>query len=305
MNNLLQKTEDVLRLKNYSPKTIQSYVRCLRAYFIYLEKMSEDIEKVNGNLKKRDWYLEKMGDLEKISGDPEQNRAEFDPALLKQFLLLKKSQGLSGQTLNIYLQAIKFFYHQVEQSEVQIKFPISKRPRRLPVVLSRREIAEILKVTINIKHHLILALGYGAGLRVSEVVNLHVKDLDLDELLINVRAGKGNKDRLSLFPKSVKPTMSGWLSLKNPNDLVFPSNRGGKLSTRTAQAVLKQAVVKAQIKKDATFHSLRHSFATHLLEDGVDIRYVQVLLGHQNIRTTQNYTKVTNLGLKNIKSPLQ
>lgn len=277
MNTLLQKTEIELRLRNYSPKTIQSYVRCLRAYFIYLEKMS-------GN-----------------SGMLSRN---FDHGLLRQFLLLKKSQGLSGQTLNIYLQAIKFFYQQVEQSEVQIKFPISKRPRRLPVVLSRREIAEILKVITNIKHHLILALGYGGGLRVSEVINLRVKDLDLDELMITVRGGKGNKDRVSLFPESIKNTMLGWISLKEPNDLVFPSNRGGKLSTRTVQAVIKQALSKAGIKKDASFHSLRHSFATHLLEDGVDIRYVQVLLGHQNIRTTQNYTKVTNPGLKNIKSPL-
>ena len=155
----------------------------------------------------------------------------------------------------------------------------------------------------NEKHRLFLALAYGAGLRISEVVTLKVKDFDLKNLIIHVKQAKGKKDRITIFPDKLKNKISFLIKEKTKNDYLFISERGGKLTTRTLQKVFENGLNKARIKKDASFHSLRHSFATHLLENGTDVRYVQELLGHANIRTTQIYTKVTNPVLKNIKSP--
>jgi len=128
--------------------------------------------------------------------------------------------------------------------------------------------------------------------------------LDFEELTVHVKLAKGQKDRISVIPKVLVSDLKNLVAGKSKNDLVFASERGGKLTTRTAQKVFENALRNSKIKKDATFHSLRHSFATHLLESGTDVRYVQELLGHQNIRTTQIYTHVTNPKLKNIKSPL-
>lgn len=162
----------------------------------------------------------------------------------------------------------------------------------------------ILQAPKNSKHRLLLALAYGAGLRVSEVVDLRVGDLDLPALMIHIKQGKGQKDRISVVPDTLVNDLRNLIAGKGAREYVFASERGGKLTTRTAQKVFETALHLSEIKKDATFHSLRHSFATHLLENGVDIRYVQELLGHQNIRTTQQYTHVTNPKLRNIKSPL-
>ena len=161
-----------------------------------------------------------------------------------------------------------------------------------------------MKQIENPKHKLIIALSYTAGLRVSEAVNLKVKDINLDELTIHIKNAKGKKDRLTIFSEKIKLPLQKLIVLKDKNDYVFESERGGKLSERTAQIIFEKALFKSGIKKEASFHSLRHSFATHLLENGTDVRYVQELLGHANIRTTQIYTHITNPSIKNIKSPL-
>ncbi len=135
------------------------------------------------------------------------------------------------------------------------------------------------------------------------MVNLKVKDININELTIHLKQAKGKRDRITVFPNKVVKLLNIILSEKDKNDFVFESNRGGRLHTRTIQKIFEKTINFVKIKKDATFHSLRHSFATHLLENGTDIRYVQELLGHANIRTTQLYTKVTNPILKNIKSP--
>ncbi len=149
-----------------------------------------------------------------------------------------------------------------------------------------------------------MSLSYGAGLRVSEVVALKVQDMDLAELTIHIKQAKGQKDRISVVPESISDELKNLFVEKANNDFVFVSERGGKLTTRTTQKVFENALRNSGVKKHATFHSLRHSFDTHLLENGTDVRYVQELLGHANIRTTQIYTQVTNPKLKNIKSPL-
>ena len=157
---------------------------------------------------------------------------------------------------------------------------------------------------MNVKHKLILATMYSSGLRVSEVIDLKVCDLDLESKLLTVRQSKGKKDRTTVVSDKVADVLKKYLVNKDGKSLVFESDLGGKLTTRTVQVIFHEAMKKTGIKKDATCHSLRHSFATHLLESGTDIRYIQELLGHNSLQTTQIYTKVTNYGLKNIKSPL-
>jgi len=149
-----------------------------------------------------------------------------------------------------------------------------------------------------------MALAYGAGLRVSEVINLAVKDVDVKELTVIITEGKGGKERISILPEKLKDDLINIMTGKTGNQYLFESERGGKLSSRTAQTVFARSLKLAGIKKQATFHSLRHSFATHLLENGVDVRYIQKLLGHASITTTALYTKVTNPQLLNIVSPL-
>lgn len=270
MDAYLKKTEEELRLRNYSPKTIKSYLACIGDY---LHTKRAGIEVVDVNF-------------------------------IKNFLLAKKDKGLSSQTINQYLHAIKFFYHEVIRSHQPVDIKFAKTSNKLPVVLSREEIGIITNQIQNTKHKLMVSLAYASGLRVSEITSLKVKDINLGELTIHLKDAKGNRDRITVFPEKLKNDIAGFLAVKNGGDFVFASERGGKLTERTAQVVFEKALKSSGIQKDATFHSLRHSFATHLLENGVDVRYVQELLGHQNIRTTQLYTKVTNPMLKKIKSPL-
>lgn len=270
MDVYLQKLEDKLRLRKYSPKTVKSYVACVAEYL---------------QAKQKDFNL-------------------IDVDFIKKYLLSKVDKGFSSQTTNQHLQAINFFCWNVLKYQGKIDIRFAKTPSKLPIVLSRDEIQSILLEINNEKHNLMIALAYAGGLRVSEIINLKVKDINLAELTIHIKGAKGNKDRITILPEKLVKNIEKLISNKNSDEYVFASERGGKLTERTAQKVFAQALKKAGIKKEATFHSLRHSFATHLLENGVDVRYVQELLGHANIRTTQIYTKVTNPMLKNIKSPL-
>ena len=270
MENCLIQTKNELRLRNYSPKTIKSYLNCPKDYFNFLKT----------------------------------NFEKLDEEKIKEFLLRKQDKNYAPQTVNLYLNAIKFFYREVLKTPQKINLKFAKRSKKLPIVLSREEIKNIIGIIKNPKHKLIISLAYGAGLRISEVVNLKAKDVNLEELTIHLKNTKGEKDRITIFSKKIKNDLQNLIAGKNSNDYLFESERGGKLTERTAQKVFENALRRAGIKKDPTFHSLRHSFGTHLLENGVDVRYVQELLGHQNIRTTQIYTQVTNPKLKNIKSPL-
>ena len=223
---------------------------------------------------------------------------------LMMFLDKKAREGKSSYTLNQYHSAYKLYTIKVLNKSWSGRFPYAKRHKKIPVVLSREEIARILAAEKNKKHRLMLALAYGAGLRVSEVVNLKVQDIELYALTLWVRQAKGKKDRLTIVPSKLVRQIEFEMDEKDKQDYLFESARGGKLTTRTAQAVFETAIKKAQINKNATFHSLRHSFATHLLENCVNIRYIQELLGHSSISTTQIYTKVANPALQNIRSPL-
>ncbi len=266
----LKRAEEEMRLRGFSRRTMGTYLHALRQYFTFRQ-----------------------------TDDP-----SLDQESIRQFLLQREQDGNSAQTRNVLLHAIKYFYKDVLRVRQAIDLRPAKEASTLPVVLSHDEILRLLAVTKNGKHRLMIALAYGAGLRVSEVITLRVGDLDLAGLQIHLKAAKGNKDRVTVFPESIRTDIQNLIAGRSSGDAVFESERGGILSVRTAQAVFAHALQKAGIAKAATFHSLRHSFATHLLENGTDVRYVQALLGHANIRTTQRYTHVTNPALRKIKSPL-
>lgn len=259
-----------LKIRNYSSKTIKSYTSGIQKYFRFKKN----------------------------------NFQQLDIHNIQNFLLSCSDKGLSAKTRDLYLNSIKFYYHNVIKTSKKVDIKSAKQNKSLPVILNRKEITELSEVINNPKHKLIILLAYGAGLRVSEVVNLKVKDVDIDNLTLHIKKAKGKRDRITIIPEKIKDDLKLIINSRDQNEYVFTSERGGNLTTRTAQKIFTNALKKAGIKKETTFHSLRHSFATHLLENGVDIRYVQELLGHQNIRTTQRYTQVTNPKLKNIKSPL-
>lgn len=266
----LAKTDALLRLRNYSHRTRDAYLGCLRAYL----KKSKAISQ------------------------------HCDSQDIHNFLLGLFDGGSAAQTVTLHFHAIRFYYYDVLGESIHIPWKTPKRPQRLPVILSRDEIESLLNMVKNKKHYLLLALTYGAGLRISEAINLRIGDVSIDELLIIIRQAKGAKDRRTVLPEKLTADIRSFVAGRNHDEYFFESNRGGKLHERSAQKVFENALSSAGIKKQATFHSLRHSFATHLLENGVDVRYVQELLGHANIRTTQIYTHLTNPALKNIKSPL-
>ncbi|MFW5885363.1 MAG: tyrosine-type recombinase/integrase [Patescibacteria group bacterium] len=270
MKEYLEQTENLLKLRNYSQKTRKAYLYYISQYLNYAREKG---------LKNKDEAVEK-------------------------FLLHRVENKSSPQTFNLALNSIKFFYKEILKDGGNIDLKFAKRSQKLPVVLTKSEVEKILSEIDSQKYCIAVALAYGSGLRVSEVKNLRVADVNLNESTVHVKGAKRLKDRITVFPDKLKSDIEGLTKRKNGKEFLFDSSRGGKLSARSFQLVFSKALKKSGIKKEATFHSLRHSFATHLLENGTDVRYVQELLGHQNIRTTQIYTKVTNPKLKNIKSPL-
>lgn len=270
MANLLEIIHKEMSIRNYSRRTIDAYSRVI-------------------------------ADLYKTTKITPRDIGESD---IKEYLYQKQRAGLSSQSIALMANAINFLFTQVYKRRDYQKLRQPKQSKKLPTILSKAEIERMLDTIQNAKHRLLVALAYAAGLRVSEAVAVRVKDVHCDEMTLLVRQGKGKKDRLTVLSPRLIAALKNMMGEKTADQYVFESERGGKLHSRTAQLIFLRALKKACINAPATFHSLRHSFATHLLENGVDVRYVQELLGHANIRTTQIYTHVTNPSIKNIKSPL-
>ncbi len=224
---------------------------------------------------------------------------------IKDYLGSKLSDdSLSNATIALIKAAFKFFYTEILGKNIsQIKTP--KRSQKLPIVLSRTEIKNLIEKTENIKHRLIIELLYSTGLRLSECINLKYSDLDLNDGIGWVRLGKGSKDRIFIISEVFKKDLLDYKE-KNGSDgkgYIFLVN-GKKMTYRGIQHAIKVSALRAGIEKSVHVHTLRHSFATHLLENGVDIRKIQKLLGHSNLQTTQIYTQVSSEEIKKIKSPL-
>jgi integrase/recombinase XerD len=222
------------------------------------------------------------------------------------YLSFMTEKGLSPSTLNMMVNALQFYYRAVLKREwFEIKLPRPRKEHHLPTVLTLEECARIFSNIDNPKHRLLLLMGYGAGLRRSEIVSLKWADILFDEYKIHIKQSKGNKDRMVMLPVSIIQYLQQYRALQRNDEWVFPGQyKGEAISAATVQSVMRSAVEKAGLEKKATVHTLRHSFATHLLEGGTDIRYIQQLLGHSSIKTTMVYTHINPTATKEIASPL-
>lgn len=269
---VLEKTEEKLRLKGYSPKTVEVYLGHMRRFTVFIEKRLSNIE---------------LDDV-------------------KKYVLFLLDKDLSHAFVNQAISALKFMAREIlEKHNIIISLPRPKKEKKLPNVLSEEEVVNILHALDNQKHKTILYITYSAGLRVGEIVRLKVSDVDSDRMLIHVRQGKGKKDRYTVLSKVALKQLRKYYSLYDPKNWIFPGrDPKSHLTERTVQRVFKNACRKGKIRKKVSVHSLRHSFATHLLERGTDLRYIQELLGHKSSKTTQVYTHVSNKSIKRIESPL-
>lgn len=268
----LKKLERELKLRAYTPRTVNAYKLYVSLYkeFVKENSMEENIDSV------------------------------------KEFLAyLISDKNYKATSIAMVKAALIFYFENVKNTEIPSKqLATPKKSKKLPVVLSREEIRKLFNAADNEKKKLILMILYATGLRVSELINLKVKDIDFDEGVIKVVSGKGKKDRIVTISKRLLNRVKNYVKTKSPNDYVFVSKYGDKLSSRYIQYLVKDLAIAANITKEVTPHVLRHSYATHLLEAGTNIRIIQELLGHANLQTTQIYTKVSLEEIKKVKSPL-
>lgn len=219
----------------------------------------------------------------------------------REYLLNLINTNHADETIRNAGFAIKF-YLKTMNSKDNINIPNLKREKKLPVVLSKKEIKDMILATTNLIHRLVIQMAYGTGMRVSELINLKWQDIDFQRNIIHIKRAKGKKDRIVMLSPKIKKALNS-LNIKKEG-YVFLSNRKKKYTIRTIEKIVENTRIKAGIKKKVSPHTLRHSFATHLLENGTDIRYIKELLGHSDISTTLIYTKVSKKNITNIKSPL-
>jgi integrase/recombinase XerD len=258
--------------RRFSPMTTKTYLYCVNKFLVWCGKDLSKVSKKDVRL-----FLEELND-----------------------------RGLSGNTMNTYHMAIKFLFEQVMRRGMSVDIKYSKMPERLPVVLSKGEVKKLFSSVGNDKHKLMVMLMYGAGLRVSELVNLRVGDLEMDRGFGYVRSGKGNKDRMFIVPEKLKESLKDLIleSELKSDSYLFCSNRDSKYSARTLQTIVRKVSRKAKISKRVSCHTLRHSFATHLIEDGYNVGSVQSLLGHKSPETTMIYVHTATKNMINVKSPI-
>ncbi len=221
-------------------------------------------------------------------------RSELTP---REFLL-KYYSDKSKSTIRQAYFALKFFYRNVLHERFHEDIPLAKKKEKLPVVLSRDEVKRMIYGTHNIKHRLVLMFLYYAGMRLNEVRNIRWEDVEFEREIIHIKVAKGDKERVVFLHPNLKNTLE--IYGRKSKGYVFMSQRGKKYSPKSIQLIVKNAARRAKINKNVTPHTLRHSFATHLLEGGADIRYIQQLLGHKHLKTTQIYTHVANKDIKKL-----
>jgi integrase/recombinase XerD len=262
----LEKLKDRCVLRGYSRQTIKAYSYNVGRFLDFIDK----------------------------------SRLNLSQESVRSYLL---SQDTAVNTSRLRHASISFFFREILNREFSLdEVPIKKKEKTLPRVVSKEKIKEMIDSTENLKHRLIIKLLYSSGLRLQELVNLKRRDIDFERGLINVRLGKGGKDRMTLISENLKMDLLKYYSIYSFQTGYVFEGRLGKYTKKSVQKVLDNAGTKAGIK--VTPHMLRHSFATHLLEAGTDIRHIQKLLGHSDLSTTQIYTHVSNNDLKNITSPL-
>ena len=268
---MLEKLETELKLRGFSDKTIRSYMAHNRSFLNYIKKKPKEITQEDIKI-----YLAYV-----------MSERNYKPA-----------------STNLAISALRFFYEEILGKNIFKKIKPPKIEKKIPDALAMEEVGKLIDSIKNEKHNLLVELMYASGLRVSEAVSIKIDDLNLEEGLGTIREGKGRKDRHIIISQSLLPKIKNYLEKRGiDSGYLFPG-REGHISTRMAQKIVTDAAKAAGIKKRVYCHILRSSFATHLLENNVDIRKIQVLLGHSSISTTERYTKVSTKQLKEIKSPL-
>ncbi len=265
--------EEKLMLKRYSYSTVKSYKSHLAVFFRAYPKLEP--EEIN------------------------------DEHIKKHLLNLIRKKRISESTQNQIINALKFYLEQIlKREKTYIEIPRPKKPKKLPNVLSEEEVKRLLMAVGNLKHKCILMLIYSAGLRIGELVNIQIQDIDKERKTLFVKGGKGKKDRYTLLSERVLVYLRDYYKQYKPSLWLFEGQDGGQYSRSSIQKVFKRAVIASRINSRPTVHTLRHSFATHLVEKGVSLNVVQQLLGHESIKTTEVYLHISDRYLKNIKSPL-
>jgi integrase/recombinase XerD len=262
-----------LKSKRYSESTIRTYSEALNSFLGYFN--SKSVSEINNN----------------------------DVIDYNNHYILKNN--LSSSYQNQIVNAIKLFFKTIENKQIEIESIQRPRPEhKLPNVLSKEEIKLILEAHSNIKHKMMLSLIYACGLRRSELLNLKPLDIDSKRGIVMIKQAKGKKDRIAPLSLKILDMLRTYYISFKPKTWLFEGQKiGEKYDERSLQSVLKQALIKVKIKKPVSLHWLRHSFATHLLESGTDLRYIQELLGHNSSRTTEIYTHVSTKNIQQIKSP--
>lgn len=224
---------------------------------------------------------------------------------IREYLENMAEKGKSGNSLNLHLNALKFCFEQLLGKRMKIGLKYSKKPIKLPYCLSKEEVKKLLACIENQRHRIMISLMYSAGLRVSELINLKVKDLNLKEKYGFVRNGKGNKDRLFIIADKLERVLIQLTAGRNKEENLFINNSGKKYSVSSLQKIVKNAAKIAKLGwKEIHCHTLRHSFATHLIENGSSLSEVQSLLGHKSPETTQVYLHTASKNMLNTKSPI-
>jgi integrase/recombinase XerD len=275
-SEILHRVRDALTVRGYSPRTRKVYLGHLRRFLVRCG-----------------------GGAPRLPEDPAREGEAY-------ILELIEGRGISRSYQNQVVSAIRFLCESVlGQPKMALRIPRPRKEQHLPAVLSPDEVARLLRKTRNPKHRALLMLLYSAGLRVGEVVRLTPPDLDVERGLVRVRQGKGGKDRYTLLARRAVEAVKLYRDAYPTGRWLFPGDRPGRhLTTRSVQRIVKNAAAAAGIEKNVTAHTLRHSFATHLLEGGTNLRVIQDLLGHQSARTTQVYTHVAQSMIESVRSPL-
>lgn len=273
MTPLRQRMIEDMRIRNYSPRTIEHYVAHVRWFAEYFDTPPDQMSL--GHIRSYQIYL-------------------------------VEERRVSWSHFNLAVCALRFFYGTtLGRKEIVPKIPYGKRPKTLPIVLSPDEVIQIFRCIQGHTYRVMLMTTYAGGLRLSEVLRLKVKDIDSSRGGMQIRQGKGRKDRYVPLSQTLLDVLRSYWKIAHPEDYLFPGQKPGHhLSGKTLHRALRQAVTTAGINKRVTLHTLRHSFATHLLESGTDIRTIQKLLGHKRLETTALYTHVTDEQVRRTKSPL-
>lgn len=295
--SFIEETKTETENKRVTPFEISNYKYTPENFILKLKELrySYNTEKTYKNAFEDFINFHHKIELEKLN---EKHIQEF-----LRHLVMERQVSTSYQ--NQAINAIKFYFERVMGGQRKTYFiDRPKKEKTLPVVLSEEEIIMIIKSITNIKHKAIIMTIYSAGLRISECINLKIKDIDSNRMQLRVEQSKGKKDRYTVLSEKTLAILRQYFKAYKPKEYLFEGQNGEYYSSRSIQNIFKAAVKKAKIQKKVTVHSLRHSFATHLLENGTNLRYIQSLLGHASSKTTEIYTHVTTKGFESLKSPL-